>query len=759
MNSFNIFLIVYLIILEVYLDKKKKGFLAIDKSKSSVDSQTLNRIGLLDAEKRKGLNVIKGGEEIKKTTLKPPLDLFKNPLISSKTNSVPSKSSSVTSKTVSVSSKTDPITSKTSTAPSKTLTTPSKNPGAPSKTAQVPSLTPAVRPSMSALSEEQRKRIQENVRLKKAEKEAKFKAKEEKAKKEKEKERLKRKFQEELKSKEIEEMLKKAEEKKETERKREKEKKVEKEKENSRKKQELKHESRKNLNKGEPVGKSGKSTTNIDKRREKEDSENEKLRRIADKLNKQDLLMPEEPDKGNGSNEQKSLTKKSHAEILKDLRKEKTKVEEETKRLLTNKSENKSHNEMEENSSNHRTLNSTQDNSVCTSSLDVRHKPKSLKSLIEPETNTFPESSKLHIQEASTKTVKEPNENPNLDTRNKPNPEPSMKQSSVQSVLEHIMKPELEPSAKPVPPSEKKPNLDTRTKPILELIKKPELKDYITPVPEPIKKPDLRDGITPVPETSRKPILLSNAKSAPESSKKPETSIKSIPEPTKEPEPAKKLHPAPVTKQTVAVADSVSNSKRKRLESTERESKLQKLQSSKVEVATLSNLDRLRNILNRDSSDSEDSDSEDSDSDTLSTTKNYSSTDKANLSSHEAHIAKKPRISSELSNSSCQPLDKKLDKLNASKSNVDDPTVGDVDPIHENIQVDHEFPDSEPLPIEIISVRSLSRDSQRLSMFMETFPNPAYTIYHPKPGEIIELNDDGSSGDEMEDMGDKIPYR
>ena len=795
MNSFNMFLIVYLIFLELYLDKKRKGFQAIDKTKSSVDSQTLNRIGQLDAEKRKDLNVIKGGEEIKKTTLKPLHGSSKNPLISPKTHSVPSKTPVapsktnaipcqtpavtsknvtdpvasksvpvhsktvpvnsktvpvpsktvlVTSKAVSVHSKTDAVTSKTPAAPSRTSTVLAKTPAGPSRTAQIPSLTPAVRPSMSALSEEQRKRIQENVRLKKAEKEAKFKAKEEKAKKEKEKERLKRKYQEELKAREIEEMLKQAEEKKETERKMKKEKKKKKEKEKSRKKQELKHYSRENLKKGGQVEKSLKNTKNLDRRRDK-DSENLKLRSIATKVNEQNLQTPGELEKGNGLNDQKSLIRKSHAEILRDLRKEKTKIEEESKRLLTNKSETSvddlpieirsknlkptelkptkvsslepkketpmdvrrpesnseniqktSYNEMEEN---HKTLNSTQDNSACESSLNVQHNPKSFTSLLEPETSTILESSKLPNQEASTKPVLEHSKNPNLDTRAKPSPEPSKKQSSDQSF----------------------------------------------------------------PESIRKLELLSNAKSAPEASKKPgrKPSTKPVPESTKVPEPlqkpasANKLQPVPVTKQSGDMVDSVPNYKRKQLESTERESKLQKLQSSKVE---LSNLDRLRNILYRESSDSDDSDS-DTVKQILVSTKNYSSTDKTHSSSHEAHIDKKPRISSEPLNSSCQSLDKISVKLDASKSIVDDPTVGDVYPIHENIQVDHESPDLEPLPIEILSVRSLYKDPERLSKFMETLPNPAYTIYHPKPGEIIELNDDGSSGDEMYDLGDNIPYR
>ena len=795
MNSFNMFLIVYLIFLELYLDKKRKGFQAIDKTKSSVDSQTLNRIGQLDAEKRKDLNVIKGGEEIKKNTLKPLHGSSKNPLISPKTHSVPSKTPVapsktnaipcqtpavtsknvtdpvasksvpvhsktvpvnsktvpvpsktvlVTSKAVSVHSKTDAVTSKTPAAPSRTSTVLAKTPAGPSRTAQIPSLTPAVRPSMSALSEEQRKRIQENVRLKKAEKEAKFKAKEEKAKKEKEKERLKRKYQEELKAREIEEMLKQAEEKKETERKMKKEKKKKKEKEKSRKKQELKHYSRENLKKGGQVEKSLKNTKNLDTRRDK-DSENEKLRSIATKVNEQNLQTPGELEKGNGLNDQKSLIRKSHAEILRDLRKEKTKIEEESKRLLTNKSETSvddlpieirsknlkptelkptkvsslepkketpmdvrrpesnseniqktSYNEMEEN---HKTLNSTQDNSACESSLNVQHNPKSFTSLLEPETSTILESSKLPNQEASTKPVLEHSKNPNLDTRAKPSPEPSKKQSSDQSF----------------------------------------------------------------PESIRKLELLSNAKSAPEASKKPgcKPSTKPVPESTKVPEPlqkpasANKLQPVPVTKQSGDMVDSVPNYKRKQLESTERESKLQKLQSSKVE---LSNLDRLRNILYRESSDSDDSDS-DTVKQILVSTKNYSSTDKTHSSSHEAHIDKKPRISSEPLNSSCQSLDKISVKLDASKSIVDDPTVGDVYPIHENIQVDHESPDLEPLPIEILSVRSLYKDPERLSKFMETLPNPAYTIYHPKPGEIIQLNDDGSSGDEMYDLGDNIPYR
>ena len=781
--------------LELYLDKKRKGFQAIDKTKSSVDSQTLNRIGQLDAEKRKDLNVIKGGEEIKKNTLKPLHGSSKNPLISPKTHSVPSKTPVapsktnaipcqtpavtsknvtdpvasksvpvhsktvpvnsktvpvpsktvlVTSKAVSVHSKTDAVTSKTPAAPSRTSTVLAKTPAGPSRTAQIPSLTPAVRPSMSALSEEQRKRIQENVRLKKAEKEAKFKAKEEKAKKEKEKERLKRKYQEELKAREIEEMLKQAEEKKETERKMKKEKKKKKEKEKSRKKQELKHYSRENLKKGGQVEKSLKNTKNLDTRRDK-DSENEKLRSIATKVNEQNLQTPGELEKGNGLNDQKSLIRKSHAEILRDLRKEKTKIEEESKRLLTNKSETSvddlpieirsknlkptelkptkvsslepkketpmdvrrpesnseniqktSYNEMEEN---HKTLNSTQDNSACESSLNVQHNPKSFTSLLEPETSTILESSKLPNQEASTKPVLEHSKNPNLDTRAKPSPEPSKKQSSDQSF----------------------------------------------------------------PESIRKLELLSNAKSAPEASKKPgrKPSTKPVPESTKVPEPlqkpasANKLQPVPVTKQSGDMVDSVPNYKRKQLESTERESKLQKLQSSKVE---LSNLDRLRNILYRESSDSDDSDS-DTVKQILVSTKNYSSTDKTHSSSHEAHIDKKPRISSEPLNSSCQSLDKISVKLDASKSIVDDPTVGDVYPIHENIQVDHESPDLEPLPIEILSVRSLYKDPERLSKFMETLPNPAYTIYHPKPGEIIELNDDGSSGDEMYDLGDNIPYR
>ena len=840
MNSFNMFLIVYLIFLELYLDKKRKGFQAIDKTKSSVDSQTLNRIGQLDAEKRKDLNVIKGGEEIKKNTLKPLHGSSKNPLISPKTHSVPSKTPVapsktnaipcqtpavtsknvtdpvasksvpvhsktvpvnsktvpvpsktvlVTSKAVSVHSKTDAVTSKTPAAPSRTSTVLAKTPAGPSRTAQIPSLTPAVRPSMSALSEEQRKRIQENVRLKKAEKEAKFKAKEEKAKKEKEKERLKRKYQEELKAREIEEMLKQAEEKKETERKMKKEKKKKKEKEKSRKKQELKHYSRENLKKGGQVEKSLKNTKNLDTRRDK-DSENEKLRSIATKVNEQNLQTPGELEKGNGLNDQKSLIRKSHAEILRDLRKEKTKIEEESKRLLTNKSETSvddlpieirsknlkptelkptkvsslepkketpmdvrrpesnseniqktSYNEMEEN---HKTLNSTQDNSACESSLNVQHNPKSFTSLLEPETSTILESSKLPNQEASTKPVLEHSKNPNLDTRAKPNPEPSKKQSSDQSLPEPIRKPELGTIAKPVLEPSKTPNLDTRSKPNLEPSKK-------------------QSSDQSFPESIRKLELLSNAKSAPEASKKPgrKPSTKPVPESTKVPEPlqkpasANKLQPVPVTKQSGDMVDSVPNYKRKQLESTERESKLQKLQSSKVE---LSNLDRLRNILYRESSDSDDSDS-DTVKQILVSTKNYSSTDKTHSSSHEAHIDKKPRISSEPLNSSCQSLDKISVKLDASKSIVDDPTVGDVYPIHENIQVDHESPDLEPLPIEILSVRSLYKDPERLSKFMETLPNPAYTIYHPKPGEIIELNDDGSSGDEMYDLGDNIPYR
>ena len=840
MNSFNMFLIVYLIFLELYLDKKRKGFQAIDKTKSSVDSQTLNRIGQLDAEKRKDLNVIKGGEEIKKNTLKPLHGSSKNPLISPKTHSVPSKTPVapsktnaipcqtpavtsknvtdpvasksvpvhsktvpvnsktvpvpsktvlVTSKAVSVHSKTDAVTSKTPAAPSRTSTVLAKTPAGPSRTAQIPSLTPAVRPSMSALSEEQRKRIQENVRLKKAEKEAKFKAKEEKAKKEKEKERLKRKYQEELKAREIEEMLKQAEEKKETERKMKKEKKKKKEKEKSRKKQELKHYSRENLKKGGQVEKSLKNTKNLDTRRDK-DSENEKLRSIATKVNEQNLQTPGELEKGNGLNDQKSLIRKSHAEILRDLRKEKTKIEEESKRLLTNKSETSvddlpieirsknlkptelkptkvsslepkketpmdvrrpesnseniqktSYNEMEEN---HKTLNSTQDNSACESSLNVQHNPKSFTSLLEPETSTILESSKLPNQEASTKPVLEHSKNPNLDTRAKPSPEPSKKQSSDQSLPEPIKNPELGTIAKPVLEPSKTPNLDTRSKPNLEPSKK-------------------QSSDQSFPESIRKLELLSNAKSAPEASKKPgrKPSTKPVPESTKVPEPlqkpasANKLQPVPVTKQSGDMVDSVPNYKRKQLESTERESKLQKLQSSKVE---LSNLDRLRNILYRESSDSDDSDS-DTVKQILVSTKNYSSTDKTHSSSHEAHIDKKPRISSEPLNSSCQSLDKISVKLDASKSIVDDPTVGDVYPIHENIQVDHESPDLEPLPIEILSVRSLYKDPERLSKFMETLPNPAYTIYHPKPGEIIQLNDDGSSGDEMYDLGDNIPYR
>ena len=883
MNSLNMFLIVYLIFLELYLDKKRKGFQAIDKTKSSVDSQTLNRIGQLDAEKRKDLNVIKGGEEIKKNTLKPLHGSSKNPLISPKTHSVPSKTPVapsktnaipcqtpavtsknvtdpvasksvpvhsktvpvnsktvpvpsktvlVTSKAVSVHSKTDAVTSKTPAAPSRTSTVLAKTPAGPSRTAQIPSLTPAVRPSMSALSEEQRKRIQENVRLKKAEKEAKFKAKEEKAKKEKEKERLKRKYQEELKAREIEEMLKQAEEKKETERKMKKEKKKKKEKEKSRKKQELKHYSRENLKKGGQVEKSLKNTKNLDTRRDK-DSENEKLRSIATKVNEQNLQTPGELDKGNGLNDQKSLIRKSHAEILRDLRKEKTKIEEESKRLLTNKSETSvddlpieirsknlkptelkptkvsslepkketpmdvrrpesnseniqktSYNEMEEN---HKTLNSTQDNSACESSLNVQHNPKSFTSLLEPETSTILESSKLPNQEASTKPVLEHSKNPNLDTRAKPSPEPSKKQSSDQSLPEPIKNPELGTIAKPVLEHSKNPNLDTRAKPnpepskkqssdqsLPEPIRKPELGTIAKPVLEPSKTPNLDTRSKPnlepskkqssdqsFPESIRKLELLSNAKSAPEASKKPgcKPSTKPVPESTKVPEPlqkpasANKLQPVPVTKQTGDMVDSVPNYKRKQLESTERESKLQKLQSSKVE---LSNLDRLRNILYRESSDSDDSDS-DTVKQILVSTKNYSSTDKTHSSSHEAHIDKKPRISSEPLNSSCQSLDKISVKLDASKSIVDDPTVGD--PIHENIQVDHESPDLEPLPIEILSVRSLYKDPERLSKFMETLPNPAYTIYHPKPGEIIELNDDGSSGDEMYDLGDNIPYR
>ena len=180
-------------------------------------------------------------------------------------------------------------------------------------------------------------------------------------------------------------------------------------------------------------------------------------------------------------------------------------------------------------------------------------------------------------------------------------------------------------------------------------------------------------------------------------------------------------------------------------------------------------LKKIISILQRedDSDDSSDSSSIVLEQGSSQTLQAYSANDKNNVwTSNNTNIDKEARVFSQLLNSDSldQSLELKDEVLDIPHDdNLEDVYDGEggnssmrLDSMEEQMEVDTSLLQAGVgLPIEIYSVSSLPTAPSRPLDRVES----VYEVYYPKPGEYIPLDDDGSSGDESDECGEKIPFR